>query len=415
MKKLIVTIILISLVMAAAGCGKNATQGSLGNSNDVNFGSEEEQKIIIANNQLGMKLLSGLKDDGDNVFISPTSLFYALSMVYNGADGETKAELAKTLQVEGIETSVLNEANASFMKMLHSKNDIQLNMANSIWLNDRYHFQSDFAQNNQDYYNAEIQEMNVMDESSPKRINEWVKKATNNKITEIVKSPLDPRLVAILINAIYFKGDWTYEFDEKATEKRIFYVDGEAKKEIPLMMLHEKLSYIENDSFQAVSLPYGEDESMSMKVFLPKENASLTEFEKSINMEKWQRWMGEFQEKQGTIMLPKFKLEYEILLNESLQKLGLTSAFEEDADFSKMIAEDDPVWISKVKQKTYLDVNEKGTEAAAVTSVEMETTSAPAEEPFYMEVNRPFFIAITDDETGGILFIGHITNPQTGK
>ena len=139
----------------------------------------------------------------------------ALSMVYNGADGVTKEEIAKVLQAEGIDVDELNQANASLMNLLHSSSEqVQLTVANSIWLNENYHFQTEFAQNNKDCYNAEIQEIDINDSGSPKMINNWVKEKTNGKIGEIVESPLDPDLVTVLINAIYFKGDWKYEFDE---------------------------------------------------------------------------------------------------------------------------------------------------------------------------------------------------------
>ena len=152
-----------------------------------------------------------------------------------------------------------------------------------------------------------------------------------------------------------------------------------------------------------------------MNVFLPKEDSTLKEFEKMLTEDNWKKWNSEFHEKEGTILLPKFQLEYEVVLNETLKKLGMTTAFDEGANFRKMIKEDDPLWISKVKQKTFMDVNEKGTEAAGATSVEMKTTSAPIDGPFHMEVNRPFFIAITNNETGAILFMGSISNPQEGK
>ena len=163
-----------------------------------------------------------------------------------------------------------------------------------------------------------------------------------------------------------------------------------------------------------VTLPYAGD-AMSMNVFLPKEDSTLKEFEKMLTEDNWKKWNSAFHEKEGTILLPKFQLEYEVLLNETLKKLGMTTAFDERANFRKMINEDDPLWISKVKQKTFMDVNEEGTEAAAATSVEMKTEMAVMGGPFRMEVNRPFFIAITDNKTGTIVFMGSISNPLEGK
>ena len=377
MKKAIVLLIVVSFFVVAAGCGNNMDQSSLEISDNVEFGEKDYENIVSSNNGLGLTWFSEAEPNKDgNIFISPTSLFMALSMVYNGAHGVTKEEIAKVLQVEGIEAKKLNQANASLMNLFHrSSKQVQLNVPNSIWLNENYHFQTEFAQNNKDYYNAEIQEIDIYDSGSPKMINNWVKDETNGKIGEIVESPLDPDLVTVLINAIYFKGDWKYEFDKSQTEDRLFYLADGTNKSIPLMTLHEKLAYMENENLQAVSLPYGEKNEMSMNVFLPKENISLEEFKNKLTYENWQKWTSEFQEREGTVLLPKFKLEYEASLKETLQKLGMTTAFTKGANFSKMIQEDDPLWISQVKQKTFIDVNEEGTEATAATSVEIVTES----------------------------------------
>ena len=400
-------------MLLAAGCGKDKEQNGLVVSDEVEFGQADYEKIVSANNGLGFKWFSEAQPNKDgNIFISPTSLFMALAMVQNGADGVTKAEIAKVLQTEGMDVNETNQANASLMNLFHSKSDqIQLHVANSIWLNENYHFQTEFAENTKNYFNAEIKEIDIQDAQSPDMINRWVKERTNGKIEEMVDSPLDPDLVSMLINAIYFKGNWKYEFDKSQTEERPFYLEDGTTKNIPLMTLHEKLAYSENEYYQAVSLPYGKKNEMSMEVFLPRENISLDEFKSMLTSENWQKWDSQFQEKEGTLWLPKFKLEYEETLNDILKKLGMTTAFAKGADFSKMIQEDDPLWISRVKQKTYLDVNEKGTEAAAATSVEVVTESFNMEGPFRMEVNRPFFIAIVEHTSETILFMGAISNP----
>lgn len=416
MKRIIVTLLIGTLAFLTVGCGTGENNSSLEISDDVNFGKNDYNKIISGNNGLGFALLKEAEPDSDgNIFISPTSLFLALAMTYNGAEDITGEEMSALLGVAGIDEGELNKASASLMSMLHSHaKDIELNIANSIWINQRYHFQVHFSKSVQDYYNAKIEEINVSDDESVKMINNWVKDATNGKIEDIVEAPLNPDLVSILINAIYFKGDWLYQFDKKKTEERTFYLGDGTEKTVPLMRLSEELSYLENDHFQAVSLPY-KGEKMSMKVFLPKNDTSLDELHGMLTNENWQEWLKLFNKKEGTILLPKFKLEYETELNDTLKKLGMESAFYKDAHFTKMIQEPDPIWIDKVKQKTYLDVNEEGTEAAAVTSVEMVTESSVADPPFYMEVNRPFFITLTDDETGTILFMGKINNPTDGK
>lgn len=412
LKRFMIPLIIVSFLILVTGCGIGNQQGSLEISSNVDFGKDDNKKIVSLNNQLGLELLSKVEANGDgNTFISPMSLFMALSMVYNGADGVTKEEIAKVLHAVGMDVNELNKANASLMSKLHSDSkQIQLNVANSIWLNENYHFQTDFAQHNRDYFNAKIQEIDINDSQSVNMINGWVEKSTNNRIEDMVESPLDPNIVAMLLNAIYFKGNWTHEFEKEQTEKRTFYLEDGTTKEVPLMTLNKKLAYLENEYFQAVSLPYG-DEEMSMKVILPKENSSLDKFEKMLTIDNWKKWNSEFLEKEGTVMLPKFQLEYEILLNDSLKQLGMTTAFDKGANFSKMIKENESLWISKVKQKTFIDVNEEGTEAAGATSVEIVKESASLDKPFHMEVKRPFFIVITAHETGTILFLGSISNP----
>lgn len=412
MKKIIVSLLIGVLAFSTVGCGTGGNNSSLEISGDVDFGNDDYNSIISANNGLGFSLLKEAEPDSDgNIFISPFSLFMALSMTYNGADDVTMEEMAAALGVTGMDAEQLNKANASLMSILHSHaKEVEINVANSIWINQRYHFQDDFSQSVQDYYNAKIEEINVSDSESVKTINNWVKDATNGKIEDIVEAPLNPDTVSILINAIYFKGDWLYQFDKKQTEERSFYLGDGKEKKVPLMRLSKELSYLENEDFQAVSLPY-KGEKISMKVFLPKNDTTLDELQNMLTNENWEKWLELFNKKEGTVLLPKFKLEYETELNDTLKKLGMESAFHEGADFTKMIVEPDPIWIDKVKQKTYIDVNEEGTEAAAVTSVEIVTESAATDPPFYMEVNKPFFIALTDDETGAILFMGKISNP----
>lgn len=399
----IVTILLLS------ACGTE--NKSLKVPNEAEFQQDDYQKIVPSNNELAFQLLQVVEENEEgNVFISPTSLLMALAMVYNGADGETKEEIAKVLHTT-LEPKEFNQANASLMDMLYQNSDeITLEVANSIWLNESYQFQEKFKENTMNYFNAKTEEIDITNPESVNRINDWVKKVTHGKIDEIVENPLDPDLVTILINAIYFNGAWTYPFNPELTESRTFTLEDGSKKETPFMIETRDWYYFENETFQAICLPYGDNQNMSMKIFLPKENSDLHEFRSILTMENWNKWNQAFNRIEGTLLLPKFQLTYETELNETLKQLGMKSAFQKGADFTKMIQEDIPIWISKVKQKTYIDVNEKGTEAAAATSVEIVTEMA-VDQPFFMEVNRPFFITITEDITGTILFTGFITNP----
>ncbi|MGV3465555.1 MAG: serpin family protein, partial [Heyndrickxia sp.] len=248
MKKMVYPLLFACFVMFLSGCGtKQGAADGLEISSDVEFGREDYNKIITSQNELGFDWLQHVeKDKNGNVFISPTSLFMALAMVYNGADGDTKGEMVKVLHTNGLNNMDMNKANASFMSMLHTHSQkVTLNVANSVWLNDQYHFQDEFSKNNQDYFNAKIEEIDVKNQNSLTKINDWVKKATNNKIKKLVDTPLTSDFIALLVNAVYFKGDWQYKFDKKYTEKRTFQLDG-SNKAVPLMKLNRKLEYMEN-------------------------------------------------------------------------------------------------------------------------------------------------------------------------
>lgn len=398
-----------------AGCGTGDKEKPDVSSN-AHVDENDYQEISAANNALGFQLINTIDvEESENIFISPTSLSMALSMIYNGAEGTTKEEISNVLQAENIDLEAWNQLNAALFSTLQQEDEqIQLQIANSIWLNDDYHFEQDFAQNTSDYYAAQQEEINFQSVNAAERINNWVEEATNNKITDMVEEPFSDDLVAILINAIYFKGEWKHGFDESKTEEREFHLHDGSTKEVPLMSLEADLQYFENSDFQTVMLPYGEDGQMNMHVFLPKENDDLQHFREALTNEAWEDWISQFQEEKGTILLPKFELEYEAILDETLQQLGMESAFNPNAsDFSSIIEENDPLWIDQVMQKTFIEVNEEGTEGAAATSIEVVTESEIiGDEPFYMEVNRPFFFTITDDVTGTILFIGEIRNPQ---
>lgn len=414
MKKLILSFIILGFMAVIAGCGD--TEGTAGASmkiaDGVEYGETDYQLIAEAKNALGMKLLNDLSDrEEGNIFVSPTSLYMALAMVYNGANGVTKEEIAKVLQAEGLSPEEMNKANASLIAKLGSNSEaIELNIANSIWAKDSYQFLESFRESSQDYFNAEVETIDVTDTASADAINDWVRKETNDRIDEMVESPLPGDLAAILLNAIYFNGTWQYTFIEELTEEQPFYLSDGSTSQVPLMVLEKELDYLETDQFQAVALPYGEGE-MNMHVFLPAENSSLEEFKSSMDEEIWSGWMTNFESREGTVKLPEFELEYEVSLNETLQDLGMETAFNY-VDLSKMFEESSGLFISEVKQKSFVNVSEEGTEAAAVTSVAVnESASMHEDPPFVLSVNRPFFFTITDEETGVISFMGSIENP----
>lgn len=372
-----------------------------------------DTKIVAANNKFGFKLFSEvLQQDSSekNIFVSPSSVGIALAMTYNGASGSTQKAMAKTLELQGINLAAINSSYAALKKLLENpESNVKLTIANSLWANKDVRFQADFIKKVQDFYQAKVTNLNFQDANTPNLINNWVKENTGGKIQQIVDK-LEPNQVLFLINAIYFKGKWSNEFDKSQTTIAPFYLNADKQKQHPMMSQKGKYKYYENEQFQAVSLPYGKDGKVSFYIFLPKQNSNLKAFYQSLNAENWDKWMARFNQREGFISLPRFKTDYEITLNQALKALGMGEAFSNQANFAKMGKN---FAISEVKHKTFVEVNEEGTEASAATSVGMVATSyRPPSEPFRLIVDRPFFSAIRDNQTGSILFMGSIVDPQ---
>ena len=366
-------------------------------------------RIVEANTAFGFKLFSEIlkKDSRKNVFVSPSSIAIALSMAYNGANGETKKSMANALEFQGMTLEEINQAHHNLKAVLEQSDPkVKLSIANSLWARKEVAFNPDFLTRNEQFYDAKVKSLDFSQPAAADEINGWVKESTNGKIAKIVDR-INPTDVMFLMNAIYFKGKWTHEFEKNNTENRPFSLTDGSKKQLPLMQRQGKYRYYETNQFQAISLPYG-DERLSMYVFLPKSH--LTEFQKTLTAQNWQTWMKQFSSRQGEIQLPRFKMDYSVNLKTALSALGMGVAFENNADFSGLSKA--TTKIDQVKHKTFVEVNEEGTEAAAVTSVGIVATSARIEEePFKMIVDRPFFCAIRDNKTGEILFMGSIVDP----
>ncbi|MCC5657787.1 serpin family protein [Nostoc sp. XA010] len=373
-----------------------------------------DTKLVESSNKFGFKLFSEvLKKDRDqkNVFISPSSVAIALAMTYNGASGTTQLAIAKTLELQGLNLAEINSSYAAALKQLLDNSDpkVQLNIANSLWANKNFSFQPDFLQRIQYSYKAKVSNLNFQDRATPSIINNWVKDNTNGKIDKIIEK-IDPSQVLFLINAIYFKGKWSQEFNKSQTAQYPFYTTSGKPKQHPMMSQDGDYRYYESKQFQAVSLPYGKDGKFSFYIFLPKHNSNLKTFYQNLNVENWDKWMTQFSKQKGFIRLPRFKSEYDVTLNDALKALGMEEAFSNKANFSGMGKN---FAISEVKHKTFVEVNEEGTEAAAATSVGIVATAFREEpEPFRMIVDRPFFCAIRDNQTGRVLFTGSIIDPQ---
>jgi serine protease inhibitor len=367
-----------------------------------------DESLASAYARFGFSLYSELcsekENTGKNIFISPASIAFALGMTYNGADKETREAMGRVLGVNGMTLENFDRNNRELLDSLKgSEPGFELAIANSLWCSKNVRITPDFIKKVKESFRAEVK-----NELSAAAINGWVSSATKGKIQRLLDN-LSDDVVMVLVNAVYFKGTWTYTFDKKKTLDRDFFLMNGSTKKFPMMSREGKFNYLHGDGFQAVSLPYGK-KRLSMYVFLPDQNNGLPEFLKKLNAKNWTQWMAGFRSTEGEILLPRFKCEYTVELKKALTALGMGVAFDgEKADFSKICKE--KIWIGKVIHKTFVEVNEEGTEAAAATAVVMMKSMAAKTERFSMHIDHPFFFAILDSKTGSLLFMGSIVEP----
>ncbi len=378
--------------------------------------NNKTQQLIHNNNQFGLELFQTVlanEDSTKNVMISPLSATLALAMTYNGAAGNTKTAFENTFHLNGLTTTEINQSMLDLCDALVSVDKlVKMKIANSIWYRNTFQVEDDFINTNKKYYHAEVAALDFTNPNSKNTINNWVDNQTDHKIPSIVDN-IKSTDIMFLINALYFKGDWKSEFKTANTENKPFHLSNGDVKQVPTMSQETEMGFYNSDLFTAVELPYGRG-NFSMFLMLPNEGKTLAELENALTQENWQNWM----ENMGgpakmTINLPKFKFEYARPMKNDLIKLGLGIAFTDSADFTK-INSGVELSISRVKQKTYVEVNEEGTTAAAATFVAVGVTSAGPGE--VISFDHPFLFAIKENTTGSILFIGRVMDPtQTGK
>jgi serine protease inhibitor len=369
-------------------------------------------KLADANTGFAFDLLKQIakKQPGQNIFISPFSVSTVLQMTADGAAGETRAEMQHVLKTAGLPSEMLNAACKDLDLSLNSQSNVILNLANGIWYKKGFHLKPVFVSNNKNFFQAELAGVDFLNPKSADIINDWADKKTRGKIQNVVRFPFEPNTRLILANAIYFKGKWEWPFDKSQTKPRAFHLANGKTEQTPMMSQRKTFSYQEGGGFQAVRLPYAGDR-LQMYLFLPATNSSPQKLLADFNGENWRdKILSKFQDEKGTLILPRFKLDYDVTLNDPLKALGMRRAFAVNADFSAIA--DEPLFVSEVKQKSFVDVNEEGTEAAAVTTVAMQTSAIIMPiKLFEMMVDRPFFFVIADEQTQSILFMGVVYDP----
>jgi len=402
-------LLIMSAIGLLAGCGDHSADAPKDNG-PISKSVDIDPKLADATNRFGFALFHQLEKDGNTVLISPASVDIALSMTYNGAAGETQAGMAKALFLDGMSLDSLNKTQQALRDLLQNpSSDITLAIANSLWSRQGFVFDTVFLANTRDYYSARVTELDFADPNAAGTINSWVSENTRGKIPKILDQVASDAIL-YLINAVYFKGTWTYQFDKTKTRDLVFHHPS-GDQPCQMMVQDNEFEYRADGLVQMVRLPYGKSEQFAMYVLLPRPGITLGALADSLDFARWQEWTAELTKRKGTVLLPRFTLDFDASLNEPLQALGMEAAFNPGgADFSKMIRlPGQNVFISNVKHKTFMEVNEEGTEAAAVTSVEVGATAFEEPDvPFTMIVDRPFFCAIADKESGIILFMGTV-------
>lgn len=374
-----------------------------------------EAHLVAADNDFAFRLLAAVAgpDATGNLFISPLSVGMALGMAYNGAAGETADAMRQTLGFDGLTLDEINTSYRSLIDLLRGLDpNVEFAIANSVWYRPDFALDSAFLDRTARYFDAAVRPLDFASPDAAPTINQWVSDATHARITEIVDAPIPPDIIAYLINAIYFKGTWTHQFPRDATRPGPFHRADGTTRDVPMMRTPEPIpvQHAATAEAELLDLPYGGG-AYSMTIVLPTPGVALDSLVGTLTQARWDGWIGALDSTALLVTMPRFQLEYEKSLVDELEALGMKVAFCRNApalnpDFTAMYPPGGAC-ISNVKHKTWVDVNEEGTEAAAVTSVEVGVTSAPPS----ITVDRPFLFAIRERLSGTIVFIGAIADP----
>jgi serine protease inhibitor len=379
--------------------------------------SVAERDVIGASNRFAFDILRETvrQQPEPNVFLSPLSASMALGMTMTGARGATLDGMRSALGFGGMELEAIQQSYRDLIDLLLGLDDgIDMRIANSIWARQGFPFHDAFLQANRQYFDAQTASLDFAAPDAPDTINQWVNQSTGGKIKQIVPKPIPDDIVMYLINAVYFKGDWRQRFDPAETRDAPFTLADGTKKTVRMMNRLGDVLYHHDHSagVQVIELPYGRG-AFAMTIVLPAPNTDLNELIAATDAQRWHEWTGALHGSKVDLSMPRFRVEYRTTMNEPLITLGMAAAFDRapGRDFTGMSPLGLDLYISEVKQKTYVDVNEEGTEAAAVTSVGIGIVSLPS--TVTVVVDRPFMVALRERFSGTILFLGSIGEPNS--
>jgi serpin B len=380
--------------------------------------SSDAQEVVADNTAFAVDLYGQLRTGGGNVFFSPYSISTALAMAYGGARGETKKQMAQALRFnlppDKIHPAIgVLETN---FRVVQQQGNVKLAVANSLWPQKGFAFLPDYLALCREYYDSSVVPVDYRGhtEAARKTINDWVEARTNRKIVDLLKpGAVDASTLLVLVNAIYFKGNWASPFKTNLTTDEPFYVSPEKSVTAPLMRQTHYFGYAESHGLQVLELPYAGDD-LSMIILLPRTVDGLGHLETELTAQHLTSWTENLPRQKVNVFLPKFKVTSEFSLAKTLAALGMSDAFTAQADFSGMDGRQD-LFFSGVIHQAFVEVNEQGTEAAAATAIMMVGSMAPLHsQPIpVFRADHPFLFLIRNNRDGSILFLGRITDPTT--
>lgn len=369
--------------------------------------------------RFGFQLLSRLLEGEprkQNFVVSPVSVELALAMTYAGADGATATAIADTAGWYGVARERILEAESALRKALleQAGQDVVLRIADAIWVNDGIELNPQFRQDVESVFASEIFSRPFQDPGIVREINGWVNQHTAGKIPDLVAKPPSPPL--LLADAVYFKAPWRSRFEPRASTSQAFYLEDKARVDAVMMRQTAFFPYLKSDIFEGVRLPYAGDR-FGLVLLLPAAGLSAGELVQRLSERSWPELQNGFQLTACNVTVPRFKITYEAALDQPLKDLGMGQAFDSrTADFRRMLAgTTPPLYIGSVVHKTYLRVDEAGSEAAAATAVGIRASALPMRTGIEVVFNRPFVLAITDQSTQAVLFIGVLRNPDDAR
>ena len=362
------------------------------------------------NNDFALNFYQTLQATEGNLFFSPYSISTAFAMTYAGARGQTEQQIAQVFRF-----STGEQFHATFSEQLkvgQQSDDVLLLSANSLYPQIKYPFLESFLTLLDKYYQVKITPVDYYNDLQTARntINQWVAEQTQNKINELIPSDALTDLTRlVLVNAIYFNGNWAIPFDKNSTKTEPFWVTPSRQIQVPMMQQNKRVGYTETEEVQVLELPYVGD-NFSMIILLPIERNGLTELEKNLTVENLSNWIESVDQQNVEVSLPRFKVNFQSELSNTLAQMGVTDAFNQDkANFSGMDGQENWLYIEKVFHQAFIDVNEEGSEATAATGVLGGVRSPPPS----FEANHPFIFLIRENHTGNILFLCRLVNPET--